>query len=847
MGMLKVIFDFSFDRGCWPGPLQHQDAAAGEIWVGPSGCLDIIETFTGLRAPVVPHFLRVASIIDCMSRINGFWDASAQVDPFGCAKKILEWRDYLWLYGWQGHSCTPRINELAKVTQDVLPGVPDRLANAEKAIPSAGNVISELVITEPLSVFPCRWRKVIQALDHAGTNIIQPGTAAPQNQRAAPGSERFMQLLRPSSWADAAWETAAWLSMQGDLKNTVIIGPDMVLDEALYRFGLPTTGAGLPVYDNALLQILPLVLEMARRPPDPQRALELLMLPISPVPRFMAQKLIKALQDYPAVGSDAWQAAIEDGLAVIEDTNQREQLKNRIEFLFSASLSSNIYPASQILERIDIIRTWSRGKMSQDHDQLDWHPLVAQLENFRQMINLTRLNHFTAPQIRHMLSDISDELPSPSLYDNQAGIAHVGAPECIYGKADTIIWWSFNKEAAAEVFMDPFTDSEKKALENLDVTLPTPADQAVRLAHIWQRPVPAALKQLILVCPKTDAAGERQFPHPLWDEIMDQEQEHETITAAGKPVLVERVPIPLPAPVNSLNIPRGSVCRRQRESPSSLSLLLSCPFRWVLSYPGKISGGLIPGLSAPEELEGWFIHELLARVLKKGRQSPYEAGQTVCRIFDREGPFLAAAYFLPGRDSLREKVRSATKMAAEQLFHIINKGKFTIDSVETSLDLDISSMDITLTGRPDLVLTSPMAVIDFKRGGVGYRQDELASGTSVQLAVYSRLLADRNNNTFPASAYFMVKAGQLITCDSKIFPMSVPVDGISSSKTWQAVKTTYLKIWQEQLDQGIVSVPGNDDPPIESSELTGDQIVLAPCAFCDYGVLCGNAFMGGEI
>jgi ATP-dependent helicase/nuclease subunit B len=842
--MLKIIFDFSFDRGCWPGPLQRRDAAVGDIWAGPSGLLDMVETFTGLRAPVVPQSLRVAALIGSIFSVKGFWDRSALVDPFGCAQKILEWRDYLWLHGWRGQPCSsPRIDALAKVTKALQPGIPDRLIQAVKAIHPAGNAITDLTLTEPLSVFPHRWLQLIQALGKSGTTIHVPQQGAGFHPPGMdPTACSFLQLLRPGSWGAAAHETAAWLSGSEDVSNTVIIGPDMFLDEALYRFGLPTTGAGTPVYDNALLQILPLVLEMAWHPPDPQRALELLMLPISPVPPSMSRRLIHALQKFPAVGSEAWQTAMDEGLSVIDDSSRRARLKKRLDILFATPIEKNRYPASHIRKRIDMIRTWTRGQMGVDKAQLDWHPLIAQLENAEEMVTLSGLEAFTAPQIRHMLSDITNESRSAPLFEDQAGIYHVGAPECIWGKADTIIWWSFTQESAGSMFTDPFTDSEKKALKKIGVCLPDPGALAVRLAGLWQRPLQAAEKHLILVCPRTDTGGEQQFPHPLWDELTGQ-QEEKTIVAAGKPVPVERKPVSLPGPIDRLTISPGFVRKSPRESSNSLSMVLSCPFRWVVAYPGNISGGYTPTLSTPEELEGWFIHEVLARVLKKGMQTPLQAGQNASRIFDRDGPLLAATYFLPGWDSLREKVRNATKIAAEQLYHTISDGGFTIDSVEKSLELPISSKGITLNGRPDLVLKNPLAVIDFKRGGVEYRTNELSSGTSVQLAVYGRLLADGNRNSFPATAYFMVKAGRLITCDSRLSPRAVPVDGIPPEQTWRAVKNSYAKVRQE-LDQGIVRIPGNDESPLESSELTDEGIALTPCAFCDFGVLCGNAFSG---
>jgi len=163
------------------------------------------------------------------------------------------------------------------------------------------------------------WKTVLKSLQKTGTKIIEKELEPVQSggDLAACGSASFkpkgdcsLQLLRPATCGTAAHEVAAWLSTLKHPDKTVIIGPDSILDQALYRFDLPTTGAGIPVYDNTLMQILPLTLAMAWNPPDPQRALELLILPTSPIPRGIARRLSHALQEYPAVGSDAWRLCL---------------------------------------------------------------------------------------------------------------------------------------------------------------------------------------------------------------------------------------------------------------------------------------------------------------------------------------------------------------------------------------------------------------------------------------------------------------------------------------------------------------------------------------------------------
>ena len=857
--MLNLTFDPSFDQGYWPGPLADKKATTGEMWVGPLGFLNVIETMTGLRGPGIPPVLRAASLVPEIRSRTGFWTDSAKVDPLGTATRLLQWRDYLCLHGWQGQECSERLRQLSRVTRDVLPGIPDRLLALKKYIGSAGNTVSSLTLLQPLDELPHCWREVILALKNSGTEVINreitPSKAG--GDLAASRKKGFelqfdgsLQMLRPQTPTQAAHETAAWLSGLDNLESTVIIGPDSSLDEALHRFGLPCTGAGIQVYDNSLLQILPLVLEMAWNPPDPQRALELLILPVSPVPKNIALRLAGALHKHPAVGSKEWQNKMHEGLESIEDPDRRNRVQARVQAVFGASISQGDYPASEITARIDLIRDWARGRMELGADDLNWHPLIAQLENARRLVDISGLQSFTAPQIKRMIHDLNQESSQIPLFPDQAGLAYVSSPECLAGSAKNVVWWSFNHDCVPPVYQDPFSQTEKDALSRAGVVLPDPGQQAEHIARRWQRPLMLAENTLLLVCPESSSSGEEQFPHPVWDELVgrmkDDKQasglQNREIMSGTMPARFSRKAVALPAPRPLWTIHKtGLISKRSKESANSLSSLLSCPLQWVISYQGRISSGLSAALAEPEELEGWFVHEIVSIFLKRFRHDPGISIDEVERIFDEQGPRLAARFFLPGFDHLRARVRNTTKAAVEQILQMISQGGFDIRHVEDHLEQVVTGLDLTLDGTPDLVLDSPLAVVDFKRGGMGFRQKELANGASVQLAVYSRLLCQDNDKEMPPAAYYMLLKGQLITAYPDIFPDSMAVKGPALEETWEAAVNSYDETWEE-LEQGKVMAPGNDEEPPKDSAIVDGRLQLAPCAFCGLGNLCGRAF-----
>jgi len=855
---MKITFDPAFDQGYWPGPLGDCKAVSGELWLGPSGMLGILETMTGLSGPSIPSALRAAELVPDVRTISGFWSQSAQVDPFGTAKRVLQWRDLLRMHGWRSQPVSTRLEELAEVTVKASPGFPDRLLMVADTLLDANNAIQNLILLEPFNQLPPVWQTVLQSLRKTGTKVIDKkldpvksggDLAACGKASFKPKGDGSLQLLRPATCGTAAHEVAAWLSTLKHPEQTVIIGPDSILDQALYRFDLPTTGAGIPVYDNALLQILPLTLAMAWNPPDPQRALELLMLPISPVPRGIARRLSRALQEYPAVGSDAWNSALKKGLAAIEDNRGRKRLKSRINAIFAAGFTGSPYPVTEIKVCIDLLRSWAKGRMPKSEPGYQWQALIAQLENCRRIVELSGLTHFSAPQIRRMLYDITEESGTTPLYEAQAGPATVGAPECIAGKAENVIWWSFNRDTAPNMTSDLLTRRERTDLEKEGVLLPNPGNEAVWAAERWRRPLICTTQNLVLVCARQGSGGEAQYPHPVWDELAGKVKDSSGLKELERETIITRRGLTqknrdfklLPDPVSEWSVNPDLISKRPKESPNSLISFITCPFKWAVHYLGNVWGGVTATLDSPEKLEGWLIHEILLRVLQQGIKTPEAAVSKAVSIFDKEGPRLAASLFQPGFDDVRAEVKQAVCTAAQALFRMLKTERFTVRSVEEAYNLKVRSIGVEIEGRPDLVLEKSDAVIDFKRGGVNYRRDELAGGTALQLAIYGHLVREKEAALFPPVAYLMLKAGQLMTVDPEAFPDAHVIDGPSPEETWIAFKKSFKEIWAE-LQDGSVNACGNDPDGPPKSELSDDRIYLEPCKFCGLSILCGQAF-----
>jgi hypothetical protein len=897
---MKLTFDSDFDHGAWPGPLGGRTAAAGEDWVGELGLLGRLEVALGVGDPPVSRAERAAALVPRLRAVEGFWTRSAEVDPLGTAERLLEWRDELWLRGWRGEvpadsaevpgdagqldlrlqvpmdaaaqvarrgsPSAGRLRQLAAVTAGGIPGIPDRLLEVAAALERHSPSIEEVAHFASLDELAPLWRRVFDLLARNGTSLrlldLPPVPAAERDLHAArarssdfaPRGDGSLQLLRPYGPLAAAEEVAAWLAAQPSLEGALIVAADGVLDAALRRYGLPTTGAVLPPRENLLLQILPLVLDLGWHPADPQRALQLLTLPTGPVPRSLARGLARALHEWPAVDSDEWRRELVQGLTELPD-ERRARVASRLETIFAAAGDRpRSYPASEIQRRTDALEAWARASqaVAASGEQERWLPPLEQMAKLRRLLALSGLAELSAAQLQWFVEAATESVVSAPPRPAQAGLATVGAPGSIAGAARIVVWWNFSLETAPPLRRLPFSPAERRALAASGVELPDPGAEAVRQALRWRRPLEQTRETLLLVAPQRRENGDEDFPHPLWDEIAArlsladlQRLERPTPRFVAEP---PRRPGALRAVVRPTRAWRASAAvfgAEQSQSPSSLTDFIGCSLKWSLEKTARIRAGETGTLPMAEQLAGKLAHEILSRLLTGPPLGPEAAREEAFRVFDRQGPRLAAPYFLPGADAARAEARLSIGLAAEVLTGILAAAGMRVEMAEQNIVCEAGDWQGRLHGRPDLVVGPPRAVVDLKWGWASGRRRELENGTALQLAAYSRMLRPTPTATWPPVAYFILRTQQLLTT-SAIFRGEERIQGAGPEETWSRVEAAHADAW-ERLRQGSLLAPGNPDeagevhPEADDIDLEGRLVLQAPCTFCELGALCGHA------
>ncbi len=858
---MRVTFSIDFDGGCWPGALGGEAAAFGEAWIGPGGLLGLLETSLGLRGPTEAPVLRVAGLIPAVQTIEGFWSESAAHNPLAAARTLLAWRDALWMCGWRGQPLRPRLEALAQVTAEAAPGFPDRLVAVHGALLERPAEIESLALCEPRDQLAPLWQKVVAALESHGTEIsscaMEPAVAL--GDLAAVRARGFdaeadgsLQLLRPYGPQAAAEEVAVWLAAHDDLAGTVIIGGDPLLDAALERHGLPTLGASSNAPTSALLQLLPLVLSLGWDPPDPRLALELLTSSLCPLPRAVADRLASALAQWPAVGSPAWDDALQAGLETIEDESQRARVATRCAALFEARVTrEGRYPLAEIRRRLELLTGWLSARAETDETaSVPWWAATAQSATLLGIVERSGLEALLAAQLERFVQAATDSVELPPTRTGQAGLVQVPRPGSIVGPAQRVVWWSFDLGSAPPIRGLPVSSATREALAAEGIAVPDPGLQALAMADRWRRPLAQATEALLLVCPQRSADGEDRYPHPLWDELVGQHGEEtlqplevESPIFPSEPSKRSLACSPPPAPRRDWQVAPVLLGWRDTESPSGLASLMGCSLQWALRYHARLEKGRSLAIPGAALVLGNLLHETVEAVLLQKPESPDAARAAALELFDEIVASRAATLVLPGAESERQRIRRHAGEAAADLTRLLADARLEVRQAEATLKRPW--LEGNIGGRIDLLLGDPPAVLDLKLGGSKGRRQELEAGTADSLAIYSHLVAGEAGQYPPVGFYILVEQ-TLLTTEADRFPGAEPLEGPGPHETWTVVDRTAQTL-KHDIATGVLAAQGiQRDPdeklPEQSEVVDGLLVRPAPCRYCDFAVLCGRQF-----
>ncbi len=927
---LKLTFGMHLDGV----PASEKQASFGEFATGPLGMLSLLEPRLGLSGPSIHPAHRINQYMERLKlcdRPAAWFHDSFSADAWSTAKKLLELRDSLIEAGWNGKAdktCSVRLQSLSEVEQSGLalsPGAADRLIELLKNLDqSAASTIASVQLVDEFDLLPPTWQKFFKKLKGFGIIVekhpVLPNSGVSSNLsiiREAMSSsgtggnisdkDDSILLLKASDEWEAAESLATWLAADTKSKKDITIicdGDSDILDQALQRLGLPQLGGSEASRWRSALQILPLVLANSWNPLDLHSIVELLSLSISPVPKYVARRLFKALGEEPGIGGDKWKEAFKELCekkkgCLIDDGILESEAKTRADSYMAeldAFLSKERFdpeegiPEEALKRRCQWVKEFAAGQLGRE-------PMLMEvLAHAKEMQSLADGKGYV-PRVtveRMLDSVIGTGCESPDRQEQAAAWKVVKHPGQIISMAKTVLWWGFKYPADAQPLF--WSDSERDSLKRLGADMESSSAIRRREVLAWRRAIDNAQENLLIFHP-VQLHGEDSPHHPLWDDIFsvamkaqtavaskhapkDEEDlsscltrkcaslnQKESWTLAGHKVSLRKIKEKEPKKaVARHSVPKNSFAPPASHSYSQMSTMIGCPMKWTLHYHSGLRKSESFSLPTGNQMIGTFCHRIVQELFNDPGASftPADAEKKAAVLFDKLLPAMASELLLDGRSIDCQRYRTEIIRAIGQLVAAVNRLGLTVDETEKELAGDMDG--ITFKGYSDLVLhdrDGDPFILDLKWSNSSKRKmQEVKEGDSLQLAVYAWLLRSGKSSKVHAG-YFMLVQGELLS-DSELLKDEAIESDLSLDEIWQMGKKSWTHNLKS-LNEGTIEVGGIIEENMKVEENLSDAKEAKdkikkimkdkyraegmlyqepPCFFCDFGNLCG--MIGGD-
>ena len=858
----------------------------GDIHVDPGGLLNLLETRLGLNTPQVSFTSRLVDYLNCLEQSKSedmFYFRSYEADPFAVARKLLLWRDELYMAGWSGHFATndnlsKRLMDLAKVETlartAVEPGIGQRWQYVIGRLKTDKVHIKDITLKDPLNFFEPLVQTAIKAIGADITEENSTDLAGPENTdlthiklqvfqngpKTDVNHDNSVMLIEASNMAEAARLTRNITAKHfsealGTIPVLLCQNDGHIIDEHFEDAGLPRAGFSQNSPWRPVFQVLPLALELLWDPVSPRKLIQFLTNPVCPLPARARYRLGNLIAEKPGIGSESWVETVRVLVDKEEDEKAGKKLKKRIELWLECERFNpeTGIETKVILERIALVSTWLGSAMAIGDDE-NIQSLFAmakgQAEDLSGAVQrLSRYNEgrLTQANLRRLIDDIRG-VGAP-VVDRDRELAVSGSfvssathPASIMNGVSKLIWTGLSGENLLSL---PFvTDSEREALIEHDVVFMPESQHLKSVSDYSLRPLRYAEDQLILIALKN-----RQADHPLWSRITTKNPDLKILTSdeAQTRLSIDKTSLSalaLPAKQREWKLPKKFAYRPPNYSSySSLDKFLYKPHQWILSYPASIRTGSLVIADEGNLLKGKLAHRLIEIYLDEHKdlqsadlsQIDQWTEQALPELLEQEGAILLE------EGAFRERIefQNVMKLAMNSLIQqMVAAG---LSATETEKWEEAQFIGGSLQGSIDILAKTPDGkdvIIDIKYGGLPYRRDELEKSQYLQLATYDRL-----NGGEPYLSYFIIRDAQMLNLAHSLFKQGERVDpelGLTPDDYWSNIELMWSHR-EKALKNGLIEVPVEGTEPNERSAHDGIALEIPETndAFSDYTALTG--------
>jgi len=312
----------------------------GIVYQNLNSFLSLLQTQLGLFNDAPYPTQRIIQYLKCLQvkdNKNRFYHQSMQVDELAVAKKLLSWRDELYLSGWDGtlsKEASKRLKDLAEVEKlaikEVSPNEGQQLESIIQRLKSYHTQIKQIQLYDERHLLPQQWQRVLEHLEKQDISIIAPvkrnccgksetdlarlQNALANNMHIKLKGDGSVLVIKSQSKTNSAQLIAQYLTTKNQIENTFILAEreQKLLEQQLTKYDLPNPGFHQNSPSRSILQLLPLSMQLVWEPMDLNKVLSFLQHPINFIPKFAREILADTIASYPGIGGQHWNDAINE-------------------------------------------------------------------------------------------------------------------------------------------------------------------------------------------------------------------------------------------------------------------------------------------------------------------------------------------------------------------------------------------------------------------------------------------------------------------------------------------------------------------------------------------------------
>lgn len=884
---------------------QNNGIAIDQQICNTSGLLDLLEMYAGIHFETTNRNKRIA---DYYSKLLQYTEGHAghllsesfRLDSLGTAKTCLAWRDRLVEAGWcgQGASGSKRMEVLCGIEKLFdCPGNSERIINYIDHLKKGCTLPDKLEIetTCPVEFLDPTIQHLFELLSERGikTCYIEPEKTDGSNlslirslirgEKVAdtelkPNDNSF-RILKFKQRQDAI----NWLTLQPATDYDVWIDSDnKAFDNTLRLSGQPACGSSLNDVIPQISQLLIIALNLIPQPLNIQFLLEWLRSPVNPLDKILREPLADTIVDSGGYYNKKCQEVLDNYLkgkydfwpSDISEEDKQETIKNKIRdrkkdiktYLPSMGQPDDVLKMDEYIKIADIkncvkvISSWVKNRIHKNiptTEQMQLQVIVEQADAINLLLEKENQETIPITKMQSWINSLYEPQDCP-MYEAERNCRNViNSPACFASKSNKTIWCDFHNTSGSATTFAFLSLKEKVTLAAEGIKLWAADDERKYQAYLQQMPFLLTRQQLTLVVSERNGSEVLQ-KHPLMilleqhfsnlSDFIVEPQIADSLYA--DPHLVDN------KPENNFNLKLHNADLlkwRDKESATSLELLIQHPFDYTMKYLVGINDNSISSMMKLDKTKGLVAHNTIAQLFyKEGEKNIAEQiSERVASSFDEafshalleEGAILLLRENRVDTKILKDRLRHAIEallvIIRDNALHVVDCEKEIIRKLQFDSNPDIK-------GYVDMILADEqnnLFVFDFKwTSSKSKYQGFITKNAALQLALYKELVVQELGMNVVATAYFLMPENHLYSTYEFKGDNSVQLEEQENvgKELFSQVKNSH-KYRLQQLAKGDIELGECEDPSELQYYIDSVQKELMPLQIRD-GVKADNIF-----